>query len=290
LACAPHQNRDQENREMVTQTEKAQKFRALHAGPGAFTIPNPWDAGTARILAAMGFPALATTSAGFAFSLGRRDGEGLVSRDEVLEHIRSIVAACDLPVSGDLENGFGDDPNTVAGTIHLAAEAGLVGGSIEDATGDERHPIYGYDRAVERVSAAVEAARALAFPFTLTARAENFLHGLNDLDDTIRRLTAFAAAGADVLYAPGLRNLEEIRAVCAAVAPKPVNVLAGANGLTAADLAGVGARRISIGSGLSRAALSGFIAAATEMKESGTFSFTQTGYTFTQLNDFMSGK
>jgi 2-methylisocitrate lyase-like PEP mutase family enzyme len=275
---------------MATQAEKAQKFRALHAGPDAFIIPNPWDAGTARILAAMGFPALATTSAGFAFSLGRRDGESLVTRDEVLGNIRAIVAACDLPVSGDLENGFGDDPDTVAETIRLVAEAGLVGGSIEDATGDERHPIYEHHRAVERVSAAVEAARALPFPFTLTARAENFLHGVYDLEDTIRRLGAFAAAGADVLYAPGLRTLEEIRAICTAVAPKPANVLAGANGFTTADLAGAGARRISIGSGLSRAALSGFLAAAREMKERGTFSFTKTGYTYAQLNDFMSGK
>ena len=275
---------------MVTQAEKAQKFRALHAGPGAFIIPNPWDAGTARILEALGFAALATTSAGFAFSLGRRDGQGLVSREEVLGHIRAIVAASSLPVSGDLENGFGDDPKTVAETIGLVAEAGLVGGSIEDATGDENHPIYEHSHAVERVVAAVEAARALPFPFTLTARAENFLHGINDLDDTIRRLKAFAKAGADVVYAPGLRDLDEIRAVCSAVAPTPVNVLAGANGLCAADLAAAGVRRISIGSGLSRAALSGFITAATEMKEKGTFSFTETGYTFSQLNNFMAGK
>jgi 2-methylisocitrate lyase-like PEP mutase family enzyme len=273
----------------VTQIEKARKFRALHEGPGAFIIPNPWDAGTARMLTAVGFEALATTSAGFAFSLGRRDGEGLVSRDELLGHIRAIVAASDLPVSGDLEKGFGDDPKTVAETIRLAAEAGLVGGSIEDASGDERRPIYEHSHAVERVAAAVEAARALPFPFTLTARAENFLHGIPDLADTIRRLTAFAKAGADVLYAPGLSTLDEIKAVCAAVAPKPVNVLASANGLTAADLAKAGARRISVGSGLSRAAFNAFLNAAKEMKESGTFSFVQGGITFSELNNFMKG-
>lgn len=275
---------------MVSQIEKAQKFRALHVGPSAFVIPNPWDAGTARILTALGFSALATTSAGFAFSLGRRDGEGLVTREEALGHIRAIVAAGDLPVSGDLENGFGDDPTTVAETIRLAAEAGLVGGSIEDATGYEEHPIYDQSRAVERIHAAVEAARALPFPFTVTARAENFLHGVYDLDDTIRRLTAFSAAGADVLYAPGLRNLDEIRAVCTAVAPKPVNVLASTNGLTAADMAAAGARRISIGSGLSRAAFGGFLAAAREMKEHGSFSFTRIGPTFAELNNFMAGR
>ena len=190
----------------TTQIEKAKKFRALHEGPGAFIIPNPWDAGTARMLTTLGFSALATTSAGFAFALGRRDGEGLVSRDDVLQHIRAIVAASDLPVSGDLENGFGHDPKTVAETIRLAAEAGLVGGSIEDASGDPQRPIYEHAHAVERVAAAVESARALPFPFTLTARAENFLHGLPNLDDTIRRLKTFASAGADVLYAPALRS------------------------------------------------------------------------------------
>ncbi len=272
----------------ISQNEKAKKFRALHAGPSAFIIPNPWDAGTARILTALGFAALATTSAGYAFSLGRRDGEGLVSRDELLMHCRAIVDASDLPVSGDLEKGFGDDPETVAETIRLAAQAGLVGGSIEDASGDNRRPIYDHSHAVERVTAAVQAARALPFPFTLTARAENFLHGLPNLEDTIRRLTAFATAGADVLYAPGLRTLDEIKAVCAALAPKPVNVLVGANGLTAADLAAAGARRISVGSGLSRAALGAFLRAAREMKEHGTFSFAKGGPTFSELNSFMN--
>jgi len=274
----------------TTQIEKAKKFRALHEGPGGFIIPNPWDAGTARMLTTLGFSALATTSAGFAFALGRRDGEGLVSRDDVLQHIRAIVAASDLPVSGDLENGFGHDPKTVAETIRLAAEAGLVGGSIEDATGDPQRPIYEHAHAVERVAAAVESARALPFPFTLTARAENFLHGLPNLDDTIRRPKTFASAGADVLYAPALRTLDEIKAVCAAVAPKPVNVLIGANGLSAADLAAAGARRISVGSGLSRVALSAFLSAAQEMKEHGTFSFAKGGATFTEINNFMRGR
>jgi 2-methylisocitrate lyase-like PEP mutase family enzyme len=274
----------------VTQIEKAQKFRALHEGPGAFVIPNPWDAGTARMLAGLDFKALATTSAGLAFSLGRRDGQGLVSREEVLEHIRAVVGACDLPVSGDLENGFGDDPETVAETIRLAAEAGLVGGSIEDATGDASKPIYEFSHAVERVAAAVEAARKLPFPFTLTARAENFLQGIADLDDTIRRLQAYAAAGAAVLYAPCLPGLEEIKAVCAAMAPKPVNVLVGGGELTVADMAGAGARRVSLGSGLSRVALSAFMAAAREIHETGTFSFAGAGMTFSEISGLMRGK
>ena len=274
----------------VSQAEKGKQFRKLHAGPGAFIIPNPWDAGTARMLAALGFSALATTSAGLAFSLGRRDGEGLVSRAEMMEHARAIVNASALPVSADLENGFGDDPKTVAETIHLAAEAGLVGGSIEDATGDPRSPIYDPAQAVERVAAGVEAARALSFPFTLTARAENFLHGRTDIDDTIRRLQAFAAAGADVLYAPGLPDLAAIRAVCAAVAPRPVNVLALANTPPIADLEAAGVRRVSIGSGLTKVALTAFFNAAKEMKEHRTFTFTKSGLSFAEVNSFMAGK
>jgi 2-methylisocitrate lyase-like PEP mutase family enzyme len=274
----------------ATQIDKAKNFRALHEGPGAFVIPNPWDAGTARMLAALEFPALATTSAGLAFSLGRRDGEGLVSREEVLAHILAIVGACDLPVSGDLENGFGDDPKTVSETIRLVAEAGLVGGSIEDATGDERQPIYEHSHAVERIAAAVEAAKSLSFPFTLTARAENFLHDVYDLNDTIRRLQAYSAAGADVLYAPGLRNLAEIKAVCGAVAPKPVNVLLSPNGLNVVELGDAGVRRISSGSALSRMAFSAFLSGAREIKEHGTFSFAAGGVTFAEINGFMRGK
>jgi 2-methylisocitrate lyase-like PEP mutase family enzyme len=274
----------------VSQSEKAKKFRQLHEGPGAFLIPNPWDGGTARMLTALGFEALATTSAGLAFSLGRRDGEGLVTREEVLAHVREIVGASDLPVSADLENGFADAPERAAETIRLAAEAGLVGGSIEDATGDERRPIYDHGLAVERVRAAVEAARALPFPFTLTARAENFLHGREDLDDTIRRLQAFSEAGADVVYAPGLPSLEAIRAVCAAVAPRPVNALVGAAGRSATELAGAGVRRISTGSALHRAAMGAFVNAAKEMKEKGTFTFLEKAVAFTELSNFMAGR
>jgi len=269
----------------ISQTERARKFRALHklpatsgapiesSGPGAFIIPNPWDAGSARILAGLGFEALATTSAGFAFSLGRRDGA--VTREEALAHCRAIANATDLPVAADLENCFGDDPKTVAETIRLAGSTGLVGGSVEDSSGDDHRPIYDYALAVERVAAAAEAARALPFPFTLTGRAENFLHGRSDLDDTIRRLQAFAKAGADVLYAPGLPNLEAIRTVCSAVAPHPVNALAGMKGraFSVADLTAAGVRRISLGGVLSRVAYAALISAAQEMQQRGTFTF-----------------
>ncbi len=274
----------------VSQSEKAKKFRKLHEGPGAFLIPNPWDAGTARMLTTLGFEALATTSAGLAFSLGRRDGEGLITREEVLAHIRAIVGASDLPVSADLENGFGDAPEVAAETIRLGAAAGLVGGSIEDATGDERRPIYDREQAVERVRAAVEAVRALPFPFTLTARAENFLHGRADLDDTIARLQAFAEAGADVVYAPGLPSLQAIQTVCTAVAPRAVNALVGAAGRSVAELALAGVRRISTGSALHRAAMGGFWNAAKEMKEKGTFTFLEKAVSFAELSNFMASR
>lgn len=276
----------------MSQNEKARQLRRLHDGPGTFVIPNPWDAGTARILASLGFPALATTSAGFAFSLGRRDGEGLVTREETLAHARAIVEATELPVSADLENCFGDEPQTVADTIRMAAGIGLVGGSVEDATGDALHPIYDHAHAIERVTAAVEAARSLPFPFILVARAENFLHGRPDLDDTIMRLQAFAAAGADVLYAPGLPGLEAIRAVCSAVAPRPVNALAGGkdSALSVASLAAAGVRRISLGSALSRAALGAFLRAAREITDKGTFTFGDDAASFAELNAFMTGK
>jgi 2-methylisocitrate lyase-like PEP mutase family enzyme len=275
----------------MTQNEKGRRFRKLHDGPGTFVIPNPWDAGTARMLAALGFEALATTSAGFAFTLGRRDGERLVTRDEALAHARTIVEASDLPVSADLENGFGDEPEAVAETIRLAAAAGLVGGSIEDASGDARRPIYDAAHAAERVAAAVEAARSLPFPFVVVARAENFLHGRPDLDDTLRRLQAYAAAGADVLYAPAVPDLEAVRLVCAAVAPRPVNALAGrkGDGLTVANLAAAGVRRISTGSALSRAALGAFLRAAREMKDNGTFSYGDEAASFAELMSFMKG-
>lgn len=269
-----------------SQASKAAVFQALHARPGAFVIPNPWDAGTARILAALGFEALATTSAGLAYALGRRDGA--VGRIETLANARAIAEATDLPVSADLENGFGHRPEDAAATIHLAAATGLVGGSIEDASGDAAQPIYGYQQSVERVAATVEAARALSFPFMLTARAENFLHGRPNLDDTIRRLQAFERAGADVLYAPGLPSLDAVRAVCAAVS-RPVNVLAGGSGaaLSVAALAGAGVRRISLGSALSRAALGGFMRAAREIKDQGTFGFAAEALPFAEANDFM---
>ncbi len=271
-----------------SQADKAARFRALHEGLGAFVIPNPWDAGTARILEALGFEALATTSAGLAFSLGRRDGQGAVSRDEALANARLIVDATSLPVSADLENGYGDEPEAAAETIRLAAEVGLVGGSIEDATGDAGRPIYDLDQATERIAAAVEAARSLPLPFTLTARAENFLHGRPDLDDTIRRLQAFEAAGADVLYAPGLTDLDSIRTVCAAVS-RPVNVVMGLAGrsFSVAELAAAGVRRISVGGALSRAALGAFIRAAREIKESGSFTFAADAVPHAEANRFM---
>jgi 2-methylisocitrate lyase-like PEP mutase family enzyme len=261
--------------------EKASKFRALHDGPGAFVIPNPWDAGSARILAALGFQALATTSAGFAFTLGRIDDT--TTREENMTHCRAIAASCDLPVSADLGHCFGDAPEIVAETIRLAGATGLVGASVEDFTGDPSNPIYDHSLAVERVAAAVEAARSLPFHFTLTARAENFLHGRRDLDDTIRRLQAFSAAGADVLYAPVLPDLDTVRAVCAAVAPKPVNVLALPH-FTVAGLAEAGARRISVGSFLARAALGELIRAGNEMREHGTFNYTKSAPTTPEIN------
>lgn len=273
----------------LTQFEKAQRFRALHTRAGAFLIPNPWDAGTARILAALGYEALTTTSAGLAFTLGRRDGANLISRNETLENARVIAEATDLPVAADLENGFGDAPEDAAETIRLAAGvAGLVGGSIEDATGDPGRPIYDFQQAVERMAAAVEAARALPFPFVLVGRAENFLHGRPDLDDTIRRLQAFEAAGADALYAPGLTKAEEIRTVCQAVS-RPVNVVMGLKGgsFSVAELAELGVKRISVGSSLSRAAVGAFVRAAKEMKEKGTFEFAKEAISYAQLNEMM---
>lgn len=288
----------------LSQLEKAVKFRTLHgltaevgrpsisAGPtrlGAFVIPNPWDVGSARMLAALGFEALATTSAGFAFTVGRSDGE--VKREEALAHCHVIAEATDLPVSADLENTFGHVPRFVAQTIRLAGATGIVGGSVEDATGNDSRPIYDHAHAVERVTAAVEAARALPFPFTLTARAENFLHGRNDLDDTIRRLQDFAVAGADVLYAPGLPDLASIKEVCAAVAPKPVNVLAGIKGqnFPVADLIAAGARRISLGAALSRVAIGAFLKAAKEIREKGTFTFVDDTVSSAELSALLKG-
>ncbi|MEO3924428.1 isocitrate lyase/phosphoenolpyruvate mutase family protein [Micromonosporaceae bacterium B7E4] len=265
------------------QHRRAVTFRRLHEGP-TFVLPNPWDAGSARILAQLGFPALATTSAGLAFALGRRDGANLVSRAETLRNVRMIAEATPLPVAADLESGFGDSPAEVAETIRLAAEAGAVGGSIEDATGDPADPIRPLDDAVRRVEAAVAAARALPFPFTLAARAENFLYGRADLPDTIRRLRAYAVAGADVLYAPGLPELDAVRSVCAAV-DRPVNALAGgAPGVTVAMLADCGVRRVSVGSALARVALTAFVDAAREIRETGTFGFGTEMLSYPRVN------
>lgn len=249
---------------LSSQQQRGEAFRALHQRDGLFVLPNPWDAGSAKMLAHLGFEALASTSAGLAFALGRRDAEGAVSREEALANARALIEATPLPVAADLENGYGDAPEDCAETIRLAAACGLVGGSIEDATGRADAPIYPLELAVERISAAVEAARALPFPFTLAARAENFLHGRVDLDDTIRRLVAFAEAGADVLYAPGLKTRAEIAAVVSAVAPLPVNVLVGSPALelNLAELAGLGVKRVSVGSNLARVAYGAFFHAA----------------------------
>ena len=270
----------------ATRNDRATRFKALHDGPGAFVIANPWDAGSARILAGLGFPALAASSGASAGILGRRDGR--VTREEALAQARAIVEATDLPVSADLEKGFGDAPAAVAETIRLAAAVGLVGGSIEDATGDTDKPLYDIDYAAQRVQAAAQAARALPFPFTLTARAENFLRGNPDLEDTIKRLQAFERAGADVLFAPGLPDLASVRAVCAAVS-KPVNFMVGIKGksFTVAELEAVGVRRISLATSLYRAAMSGLLGAAREVREKGTFSYLDRSMTTPELNGFM---
>lgn len=258
----------------ISQYEKAVAFRALHAAPGAFVIPNPWDAGSARMLAGMGFSALATSSWAAAGTAGLRDGD--LGRDEALRMAGSIAAAVDIPVAGDLENGYGDAPEFVAETIRLAAEAGLVGGSIEDATGRADDPLYEIGFATERVAAAVAAARKLPFPFTLTARAENFVRGRPDLDDTIARLQAYERAGADVLFAPGLPDLATAKAVCAAVS-KPVNFMNGTKGraFPVAALAEAGVKRISLATVLYRAAMTALHEAATEIVTQGTFVFVE---------------
>ncbi len=259
---------------MSTQAEKGRSFRALHERDHAFIIPNPWDIGSARVLAHLGFEALASTSMGYAFSIGVRDNA--VGRDGILKHIADLAAATNLPVSADLENGFGDDPSFVAETIRLAAATGIVGGSIEDATGRADGPIYCLEHAVARVEAAAEAARSLPFPFTLTGRAENYLHGNPDLKDTIKRLQAYQEAGADVLYAPGLRTKEEIAEVVRSV-DRPVNALMGLQGvqLSQTELSEIGVKRISVGSTLARAAMGAFLRAAKEMREKGTFEFAK---------------
>jgi len=268
---------------MRTQAERASAFRALHERDGAFIIPNPWDIGTARLLARLGFEALATTSAGYAFSMGQQDST--MGRDKLIANAGAIASATDLPVTADLENGFGDDPASVEETIRLAAVAGLVGGSIEDATNRPNDPIYEYRLAVERIGAAAEAARALPFPFTLTARAENYLFGRPDLKDTIRRLQAYQEAGADVLYAPGLTSKDEIAAVVTSV-DRPLNVVMGLQGvqLSLAALSEIGVKRVSVGSALTRSALGAFLRAGKEMREHGTFTFADEAVSYEDIS------
>ncbi|HSZ90952.1 MAG TPA: isocitrate lyase/phosphoenolpyruvate mutase family protein [Acetobacteraceae bacterium] len=270
----------------TSQTEKANRFRALHAGPGSFVIANAWDAGSARILAGIGFVALATSSGAAAGMLGRRDG--MISREESLGHARAVLEATDLPVSADLEKGFGDAPEDAALTIRMAGKIGLVGGSIEDATGNAQKPLFDAGLARERIVAAVEAARAMAFPFTLTARAEGFLRGNPDLDDVIRRLQSFEAAGADVLMAPGLPDLAAVRTVCSALS-KPFNFMAGIRGksFSVPELGAAGVKRISLATSLYRAAMTGLLNAAREVKEKGTLGYVDTTMATPELNGFM---
>lgn len=275
-----------------SQVEKALIFKAMHEREGIFVIPNPWDAGSAKILAGLGFGALASTSAGLAFSLGKPDGLSAVSREETLANAKAIVEATQLPVSADLENGFGADPDSCAHTILLAAQTGLVGGSIEDTTGYPDDPILGFEISMERIKTAVAAARSLPFHFMLTARAENLIYGRPDLKDTIKRLVAFADAGADVLFAPGLRTKEDILAVVKAVSPKPLSVLMGLSNsdLTLSDLAELGVKRVSLGSSLARAAYSSFLNAATEIAQKGTFVFANDTTPYAEFNDLFNGK
>lgn len=273
----------------VGNPKKAQLFKSLHERNRMFVLPNPWDIGTARILAALGFEALATTSAGYAFSRGHIDWVGETSRDEALAHAREIVDATPLPVSADLENGFGDAPETVAETVQRAGDIGLAGCTIEDTSGDRDKPIYDKNLAIERITAGVEAAASLDHPFMLTARAENYLHGRNDFDDTLERLIGYQAAGADVLYAPGLPDLEAIRQVCTAVS-KPVNVVAGIGlkGVTLADLEQCGVQRVSLGSSLARTALGAMLNASMEIRDHGTFAAFETAASFSEIERLIS--
>jgi 2-methylisocitrate lyase-like PEP mutase family enzyme len=270
----------------VSQADKARKFQALHEAPGAFVIANPWDGGSARILSGLGFAALATSSGAKAGVLGKRDGK--VTRDEALANAKMIVEATDLPVAADLEKGFGDGPDATAETIRQASAIGLVGGSIEDATGNKDKPLYDLETATARVASAVKAARALTVPFVLTARAEGFLRGVGDLDDVIRRLQAFEAAGADVLFAPGLPDLAAVKKVCGSL-KKPFNFMVGIKGksFSKAELEAAGVKRISLATSLYRAAMTGLIDAAKEVKEKGTFSYLDHSLPTPELTGFM---
>ena len=275
---------------MRSQADRAAAFRALHDRPGAFVIPNPWDAGSATVLAGSGFEALATTSAGLAYTLGKPDGAA--TREETLANARAIVEATDLPVSADLGSCFGAAPEACAETIRLAAEAGVVGGSVEDYTGRNGDPLHPLALAVERVTAAVRAARALPFPFVLTARTERQIETDADFADVVRRLEAFAAAGADVLFASGLRTLEQVATVVRAVAPKPVNVIMGfgGTGFTMEQLGRLGVKRVSLGSSLARAAWGAVLRAAEEIRGRGTFGYTQDAPSFGDKNARMRGR
>jgi 2-methylisocitrate lyase-like PEP mutase family enzyme len=267
---------------------RGERFRDLHASGDVLVLPNPWDIGTARLFANLGFQGLATTSAGLAFSLGRRDGDGAVSRDETLEHVRTIVDATTLPVTADLENGFGESPETVARTVRLAGEVGLAGASIEDATYEPDHPIFDRGLAIERIQAAVEAAHALPYPFTLTARSENFIRGRPDLDDTLSRLQAFEAAGADVLYAPGLPDESALRLACSSVA-KPLNYVAGfgPTRFSVAQLKEFGVRRVSIGTSFCRAGLTAVVRAAREVLDQGSFAYVDGIHSVADFNELI---
>jgi 2-methylisocitrate lyase-like PEP mutase family enzyme len=273
---------------MPSQSEKAKKFQELHDAAGSFVIANAWDAGSARLLTGLGFKALATSSGACAGVLGRQDG--MVTRDEALAHCKTIVDASDLPVSADLEKGFGDEPEDAAETIRLAGAIGLVGASIEDATGDPQRPLFDAAHAKDRIAAAVSAARAMRFPFMLTARTENYVRGKNDLDDTIRRLQSFEAVGADVLMAPGLPDLQSVRAVCTALS-RPVNFMAGIKGksFTIAALSVAGVKRVSLATSLYRAAMTGLLNAAKEVAENGTFDYLDDTLSTPAWNAFMRG-
>jgi 2-methylisocitrate lyase-like PEP mutase family enzyme len=266
--------------------ERAILFRSLHEQPGIFVAGNPWDAGSARVLESIGFTSLATTSAGLAFSMGRPDGHASIARDESIKNAKDIMQATNLPVSADLENGYGDEPAQCAATIRLAAEAGLAGASIEDATGNPQDPIYPFQLAVQRIEAAVAEKKKIDYPFTLTARAENLIYGKPDLNDTINRLVAFADAGADVLFAPGLKTLEEIETVIKAVAPKPVNVVMGLSGgnFSLAMLEDIGVKRVSLGSAFIRAAYGAFFRAAEEVLNKGSFVFATDAKPYSDIN------
>jgi 2-methylisocitrate lyase-like PEP mutase family enzyme len=283
------EKKNQITMENYTQHQKALAFKALHQRSGIFAIPNPWDAGSARILASLGFEALATTSAGLAYSLAKPDGEGVVTLEEALINSEAISGAVNLPVSADLENGYADDPGECAKAIILAAKAGVVGGSIEDATGKADAPIYPFDLSVERIREAVKAAKSLPFPFMLTARAENLIHGVIDLKDTIKRLEAYAEAGADVLFAPGLNSADDIATVVKAVSPKPVNVVMGLSGASFSlnQLEDLGVKRVSLGSSLARAAYGAFINAASEIKNTGTIDFAKGIIPYADLNKLL---